>query len=204
MKKLLIFLCATFILFSMSGIAEASYFFDFEDGVSTYGPLNGLETYMENIFGSDIDIDNAKWWGESAWVHSDILYTPFVGNSATIDFDPLPNENSDFKILSLWFTWLVRTDTKSYDFVMEGYDDVTSHWQNYFTANCVGDYASGSTGLITFDNDLEITRLRIHDGWLLSVGMDDLTINTVPIPSTVWIFGAGLVSLVGIRRKLRN
>jgi hypothetical protein len=87
---------------------------------------------------------------------------------------------------------------------MEGYDDVTSHWQNYFTANCVGDYASGSTGLITFDNDLEITRLRIHDGWLLSVGMDDLTINTVPIPSTVWIFGAGLVSLVGIRRKLRN
>jgi len=27
---------------------------------------------------------------------------------------------------------------------------------------------------------------------------------TVPIPGTVWIFGAGLIGLVGIRRKIRN
>ena len=203
MKKLLIFMCTALLLFSMSGNATA-YVFNFEDGTNTYGPLNGLEAYMEGVFGRDIDIDNANWWGESAWVHSDILYTPFIGNSATIDFDPLPAGNSNFKILSLSFIWIVRTDSKNYDFVMEAYDDVTGTWQNYFTANCVGDYAFGSTGLITFDDTLEITRIRIHDGWLLSVGMDNLEIYTTPIPGTIWIFGAGLIGLVGVRRKLKK
>jgi hypothetical protein len=34
------------------------------------------------------------------------------------------------------------------------------------------------------------------------VGDDDVA--PVPIPATVWLFGAGLVGLVGIRRKLRS
>jgi hypothetical protein len=29
-------------------------------------------------------------------------------------------------------------------------------------------------------------------------------LGPVPIPSTVWIFGAGVIGLFGIRRKLRS
>jgi len=35
-----------------------------------------------------------------------------------------------------------------------------------------------------------------------ALGESESFINTVPIPSTVWIFGAGIIGLFGIRRKL--
>ena len=202
-RKILIFICATLILFSMSGIATASYFFDFEDETSTYGPLSVLETYMEGIFGSDITVKRAFWWGESFVYGSDIIYTKT--QSAVLDFDPLAPEMSTFDIDAVSFKWLVLDTTHGIDFGLDVFDDASHSWiKNIFHVNHVGNIAFGFTGKITFEDNLEITRLRIHDSGILDVGMDNLKIYSAPIPGTVWMFGAGLVSIVGIRRKLRK
>jgi hypothetical protein len=34
--------------------------------------------------------------------------------------------------------------------------------------------------------------------------IDNISISNVPIPPTVWLFGAGLIGLVGLRRKFRK
>ena len=186
----------------MSGIATASYFFNFEDGTNNYGPLSGLETYMENIFGNDINVKRAFWWGESLVYDSDILYTKT--KSAVLDFDPLDSNASAFEIQKLSFKWLVLDTTCGIDFGLDVFDDSSEKWiKNIFHVNS-GNLDYGHTGEITFDDNLEITRLKIHDAGILDVGMDDLFIQAVPIPGTVWIFGAGLVGLVGVRRKLSS
>ena len=204
MKKFFIFMSATLILFGTSGIAAAnSYFFNFEDPACQYGPMSGLETYMEGIFGSDIDIHGALWWGNSIVYGSDIIYT--MDKKAVLDFDPLSSDDSTFKIQSVSFKWLVLDVTNGIDFGLDVFDDAAGEWiKNIFHVNHVGNIASGDTGTITFGDDLEITRLRIHDSGILDVGMDNLKICTAPIPATVWIFGAGLIGLLGIRRKLWN
>jgi hypothetical protein len=204
MKKLYIFLFAALILFSTFGIAAANtYFFNFEDGTYHYGPLSGLESYMEGIFGSDVDVQGAYWWGNSLVYDSDILYTKNA--SAVLDFDPLPSDASSFRIQSVSFKWLVLDATNGIDFGLDVFDDVSENWiDNFFHVNYTGNFAYGETGTITFNNALEITRLRIHDCGILDVGMDNLALSTVPIPGTLWIFGAGIVGLVGIRRKLSS
>lgn len=185
----------------MSGVATADYFFDFEDGTNHYGPLSGLETYMEGIFGSDLTVKRAIWWGESLVYGSDILYTK--KKSAVLDFDPLAPKASTFEINAVSFKWLVLDATHGIDFGLDVFDDFSGQWiKKIFHVNHVGNIASGYTGKITFDENLEITRLRIHDAGILDVGMDNLTLYSTPIPGTVWILGAGLIGLVGIRRKL--
>ena len=205
MKKLFIFLFAAFILFGTSGIAAANvyYSFDFEDPSCQYGPVSGLKNYMEDIFGSDINIDGALWWGHSLAYGSDVIYTK--NKSAVFDFDPSPSDASAFKINSVSFEWLVLYPTNGIDFGLDVYDDATHQWiDNIFHVNHVGIISHGETGWITFDDNYQITRLRIHDCGILDVGMDNLRLCTVPIPATLWIFGAGLIGLLGIRRKFRN
>jgi hypothetical protein len=114
MKKSILLMSTLSLLVGTTGAARADYYFDFEDNTNTYGLLPGLESYMEGIFGSDIALDNVNWWGESYWYdsyESDIIYTPFVGRSSTIDFDPLPAADSAFALSAISFTWMVRTDS---------------------------------------------------------------------------------------------
>ena len=41
-----------------------------------------------------------------------------------------------------------------------------------------------------------------------SDGLDDTKVyakvSSVPIPGAIWLFGSGLIGIVGIRRKLKN
>jgi hypothetical protein len=67
MKRSILLLSVLSMLVGTAGVAQAAYYFDFEDNTENYGLLPGLESYMENIFGSEIAIDNANWWGESSW-----------------------------------------------------------------------------------------------------------------------------------------
>lgn len=182
----------------MSGIATAAYVFDFEDGTDTYGRLDygrldGLEAYMEAEFdNNDIKIKKAIWWGEHDGYNSDIIT---MKKSADFDFDPLPSKASNFEIQALSFDWLVLDATKGIDFGLDVFDDFSNKWiKNYVY----------SGGLLTFADELEITRLRIHNTEKLGAGIDNLTLYVVPIPGTVWIFGAGLISLLGVRRKFKK
>ena len=192
MKKILILLCAILTLLCMSGIATAAYVFDFEDGTDICGPLDGLEAYMEAEFdNNDIKIKQAIWLGEYDG-NSDIIT---MRKKAVFDFDPSPSKASNFEIQALSFDWLVLDTTKGIDIGLDVFDDFSNKWiKNY-------EY---SDGLLTFADELEITRLRIHSDKKFGAGIDNLTLHVVPIPGTVWIFGAGLISLLGVRRKFKK
>ena len=34
-----------------------------------------------------------------------------------------------------------------------------------------------------------------------SIGIDNFTIDSVPLPAAVWLFGSGLLGLIGIARR---
>jgi hypothetical protein len=56
----------------------------------------------------------------------------------------------------------------------------------------IGDFLNGevlSTNDITIDPDFDTT---------------SLTINPIPIPAAIWLFGSGLIGLVGIARRKRT
>ena len=98
----------------------------------------------------------------------------------------------------------------------------------YFLSNDSGWYASDDNSINTGDlllGDDTIFGLYFYDGvtkyfdytyeltsgdsYKLVNSNTNMTvvahdINPVPIPATVWIFGAGLIGLVGIRRKLKS
>jgi hypothetical protein len=46
-------------------------------------------------------------------------------------------------------------------------------------------------------NTIKLTQTSEADYWVY----DDMTFNTVPIPPSVWLFGSGLLGLVGIARR---
>jgi hypothetical protein len=67
---------------------------------------------------------------------------------------------------------------------------VTNNWQTFSLPN----------------NFVNMTELRIFDcpGCGGIFGMDNLVIQTVPIPPAVWLFGSGLIGLVGMARRKRR
>ena len=38
----------------------------------------------------------------------------------------------------------------------------------------------------------------------LGYGLDDVSVNAVPIPGAIWLLGSGLIGLIGMRRKFRK
>ena len=38
----------------------------------------------------------------------------------------------------------------------------------------------------------------------LRYGLDDVSVNAVPIPGAIWLLGSGLIGLIGMRRKFRK
>jgi len=74
-----------------------------------------------------------------------------------------------------------------------GISDLTIDDFKYFSSPG-GD---GSNG--TYLSAVHVQGIPLEDGTTTSGWL-----GAVPIPATVWIFGAGLIGLVGIRRKIRN
>ncbi len=52
--------------------------------------------------------------------------------------------------------------------------------------------AAGGDGCTTFDNSVGV------------LGVAGITASTVPVPATVWLFGSGLIGLLGIARRRRK
>ena len=58
----------------------------------------------------------------------------------------------------------------------------------------------GNTGTLTNPSPASIVPANFGS-WTLASATGDLTFSTVPLPAAVWLFGAGLMGLVGVARR---
>jgi len=72
--------------------------------------------------------------------------------------------------------------------------EIGSPWVN-FTAQ----WNSGSDS---------IAEIRIYERSLVAsgndFGLDDISLKAVPLPAAVWLFGSGLIGLIGVARRKAN
>ena len=54
------------------------------------------------------------------------------------------------------------------------------------------------------DITLEFKLAEVNSPVGTRIQLDNVIVNAVPIPSTVWLLGCGVIGLVGLRRKLKN
>jgi hypothetical protein len=198
-----ILLISSLALFLVVGSAMASPVLDFRDGFAV--GIGSITYDGNNVTGTGIGLDQLFAGGVSNFGIYDLdgsINGPY-SSAASLDFNTatniititgsIPGASVGPQTLltgsfSSW-TW----DNTNLVFSAIGFDTKCDAILNFF-----------GIGTETPFNYATFTL-----GWNFS-GSDivpvsvDLRNTPVPIPATMWIFGAGLVGLVGIRRKLRS
>lgn len=186
MKKKLIsttVLCILCLIGIGVQVSEAA-FFDF-DNLPYPGDSSDIESYMEDIYGSDITVANAV-----------------VGDG--IGEGPLGPDHYIQSSLSLGYDWF------EISFNEVPINEVSFEWGstlNRFIAEADG-VVILDTGIVGYDYGIfstvfenPVTTLMFHDSFLGEVGIDNLDVTPVPLPAAVWFLGSGLIGLAGVRRK---
>ena len=194
LKKLLRFVFATALVFSIGGWAGAATYI-FEPSPSS--DLWDLDHYKYYTWGIDWNLPQ----GETI-------------AAATLSFDDVRNNDS-----SLNHLYVQLLDSAS-NGVAVGTDDPASG--NYFEKQGIQLYHGknlSSTALdidVIFDSDQISTLLGYLEDGNFGLGFDPdcyfyndeitLTLNTVntPIPGAIFLLGSGLVGLAGLRKKLKK
>lgn len=103
--------------------------------------------------------------------------------------------NADFIFDGLW----AKVFNTSPDF--GGEDSLFGTLSGYNNGGLVWEIATGLNGSYEFYGPQAgaIDELRLGFGdWFL---VDDITLNAVPVPAAVWLFGSGLLGLIGLARR---
>ena len=67
-----------------------------------------------------------------------------------------------------------------------------------------GDYAYDVTASYLMDGTFTVYLGSLFGDFFIDQSILEMTSNAVPIPSTILIFGSGLVGLIGVRRKIKK
>jgi len=67
-----------------------------------------------------------------------------------------------------------------------------------------GDYAYDVTASYLMDGEFTVYVGSLWGNFFIDQSILEMTSNAVPIPSTILIFGSGLVGLIGVRRKIKK
>ena len=79
-------------------------------------------------------------------------------------------------------------------------DNGITVFQN-FTIDGLRDGVGGIDDFETFTFSSDFTNLAYVEVGSAVFSMDNLSVSTVPIPAAVWLFGSGLIGLVGFARR---
>ena len=76
---------------------------------------------------------------------------------------------------------------------------------NIFTSSTVGELSDWDRVSMMFTADSETTTIFLT-GITGSqyIGLDNVSVSAVPVPAALWLFGSGLIGLIGMKRKSSN
>jgi hypothetical protein len=159
----------------------------------TLGLFGGFVTYdlaMGNVaLGVFQGIDPVDWIGDgsSVMLYEDTTtvsgqFGNYTLNNATLDYDIMftpPPAGTDAYAITIAMLSLSGGNTG--DLLSGIVDDLVQ------------------SGEVPFDLNFPIVNFPISLG-----GTAELVANPVPVPAAVWLFGSGLIGLVGVRRRMRR
>jgi len=93
-----------------------------------------------------------------------------------------------------WNTFSVTFDTS--------WNDATAMANGWLPDNMsVNPSANSSESWAITMSDVYTTEIRLSGEGLLIGGIDNFKLTAVPVPAAVWLFGSGLIGLVGLARR---
>lgn len=191
MKKMIgLLFCLAF------GSANAALltFDDISDGST---PIGNVSTYKNFNFSSNL-----------VWI--DVVGTPRNYGAVSGEFGLLNNEGSigvitaatgaSFSFDGLWAKlWGRPTDSGGADTLhgsISGYNNGNLVWNTNTSLNGSYEFYADQTG------EIDELRLDLGDHFLIDdIALTSIATSVVPVPAAAWLFGSGLIGLVGIRKK---
>ena len=93
-----------------------------------------------------------------------------------------------------WNTFSVTFNTS--------WDDATAMANGWLPDNMsISSGTNPSESWATTMSDVYTTEIRLSGEGLLIGGIDNFKLTAVPVPAAVWLFGSGLIDLVGVARR---
>ena len=189
------------VLLGTNGDLESGSF----DGSWVVFPNAGTTTIISP--GSDVGGPASTYAGEASAINTPTgatmkyanvgagFLTP--GQAFTVDFDWKGTNGIGGVIDIRVFSELSGGGVSKTDILAGGTGaGLTSDWTNFGPVNLIAgpDVSGGVT--------VEFTAICGADaGCFSNLGIDNVTVSAVPVPAAVWLFGSGLVGLVGIARR---
>jgi hypothetical protein len=191
MKKIL---CSAFLLSTSLTANAAILTFDDIPGGSIQNTADSMSTYK------GFNFSNTLFWGDL--VDSIWNYGAHSGDFAIVNnfsgTGVITEENgADFTFDGLWAKRWGTNDSGSDSLfgTLAGYNNGNLIWSVNTSLNGIYEFYGAQSGLI------DELRLGFGDQGFL---VDDIALNevsNVPVPAAVWLFGSGLVGLLGFNRK---
>ncbi|MFA5112000.1 MAG: hypothetical protein WC443_11380 [Desulfobaccales bacterium] len=220
-KVLLVMMTGLVAILLMAGVAQAVVFFDFQvehpqfvadqvtyDGVG--GPLVGTNIEVESVNVSGAPLNNGFYpitdgllnFTTGAFDSSGALNWVFNGGgSITINGNIALNPLFDIDMSGTFAGNVVAAQNSDPDTTHSIIADFTDtkglDWLTLFGIN--------DPNFIGTMNLSFATPTAISPGDAINSSVTDVGAvhNTVPVPPAVWLFGSGLLALVGLRRKVK-
>jgi hypothetical protein len=105
--------------------------------------------------------------------------------------------------LNFWFS-APNVDLLANDFI-ELTIDGNQLWSYSASGGVISDYTLQSLDISDFADDtdhiLEFSSTTLGENAVTNFFVDDVSISAVPVPAAYWLFGSGLLGLVGISRR---
>lgn len=134
---------------------------------------------------------------QSLWIVTDWLTSPAVPDERMEVLYKLANDEDDdpFASLGIFFAYNANDPDAIID--LEGIATILNPVIQIQIKGVSPDTSfacvmAGETGCTTFDNSVGV------------LGVAGITASTVPVPAAVWLFGSGLIGLLGIARRRRK
>jgi hypothetical protein len=203
MKKFSVIALAILMAVGMSTAAHAAYF-----DIDFYGGTTGL---VQGVYdtGATIDLEPGTGWVMASLYISGLDELSLYGMAFDLAFDDSNMMISDLDLGDAWGFVFTQAVTDGHVLVEAGTvtpqtgDDILLAT---FMITCTAtsfdelwlmdfdDVQPGFSGLDPSGNPFDLDQ-ELFPAYLASI-------NQVPIPSAVWLFGSGLLGLVGLRRRI--